>query len=320
MDKKKAYEILGIDCSPENTITPEEIKKHYRMKALQYHPDKNKSENAVAMFQQVHSAYDYLLNQQKSWRDVYDDDDNDNDDKHENYQKCLFSFLKGIFKRNHTGDSDIDIDIDENTTLLMTIIKKITSLCENKILEFLNKIEKTTLLRIYEIMGKYQDVLHFDEELIEKVKGIIASKFANDECIILNPLMEDLMENRLYRIILNEYQYIIPLWHHELVYESSFGEIIVRCLPVLEENIEITDNNDIHIRVAFPLDYIWDQTSIFVKLCENRYFEIQTKQLKMAKQQTVLFSNQGIPRLNTEYVFDVSKKGHVYIHVEITKN
>ena len=48
--------ILGL---PE-TATKKEIKRAYRKKAMQYHPDKNQSENAQEMFIQITEAYDYL--------------------------------------------------------------------------------------------------------------------------------------------------------------------------------------------------------------------------------------------------------------------
>lgn len=60
------YEVLGVSRS----ATPEEIKKSFRSKARQYHPDVNKSPDAEAMFKELGEAYEVLSDPQK--RQVYD--------------------------------------------------------------------------------------------------------------------------------------------------------------------------------------------------------------------------------------------------------
>ena len=56
------YEVLGVS----KTATDEEIKKAYRAKALQYHPDKNQG-NAAAeeMFKKINEAYSVLSDSKK---------------------------------------------------------------------------------------------------------------------------------------------------------------------------------------------------------------------------------------------------------------
>lgn len=63
MNVKEAREILNI---PENSeINEEIIKKHYRMMALKYHPDKNKTSESPSKFQEIHNAYEFLSNKKK---------------------------------------------------------------------------------------------------------------------------------------------------------------------------------------------------------------------------------------------------------------
>ena len=57
MEKRDYYEVLEV----EKTATVEEIKKAYRKKAIQYHPDKNPGDKtAEEKFKEAAEAYDVL--------------------------------------------------------------------------------------------------------------------------------------------------------------------------------------------------------------------------------------------------------------------
>lgn len=66
MTKRDFYDILGIS----KTSSLEEIKKAYRKKALEFHPDRNKAADAEAKFKEINEAYEVLSNPQK--RQTYD--------------------------------------------------------------------------------------------------------------------------------------------------------------------------------------------------------------------------------------------------------
>ena len=56
MAKRDYYDILGISRGSSG----EEVKKAFRMKALEYHPDRNKSPDAEEKFKEVNEAYHVL--------------------------------------------------------------------------------------------------------------------------------------------------------------------------------------------------------------------------------------------------------------------
>ncbi|KAF3932521.1 hypothetical protein ABW20_dc0101047 [Dactylellina cionopaga] len=82
--KQDFYTLLGVERNAE----PDEIKKAYRKKALELHPDKNVNnvEAATALFSEVQSAYEVLSDpQERAWYDSHREqilrDDGDNDDE-----------------------------------------------------------------------------------------------------------------------------------------------------------------------------------------------------------------------------------------------
>ncbi len=63
---KNFYEVLDVSKG----ASPDEIKKAYRKLALQWHPDRNKSEGANEKFKEINKAYEVLSDPKK--KEVYD--------------------------------------------------------------------------------------------------------------------------------------------------------------------------------------------------------------------------------------------------------
>jgi len=65
MSKRDYYEVLGVT----KEASAEEIKKAYRKKAIQYHPDKNPGDKvSEENFKEAAEAYEVLSNPEKKQR------------------------------------------------------------------------------------------------------------------------------------------------------------------------------------------------------------------------------------------------------------
>jgi hypothetical protein len=294
MNNTKAFENLQLDINRD--YSDEEIKRQYKKLALLYHPDKNKSPDASIKFQQIHESYEYLIR-----HDL--DNDSENIDR-TTYTYTLLSFLRNILNNKNTDQNGI----------IYIIIEQLTNTCEKKVLDLLSKLDKKILIKVGEIIK--MDAFHLSPEIINKIDEIIAEKQKNDEVIILNPTIDDLFENNLYRLTVNSFTYIVPLWHHELVYDNSGNDIYVNCNPVLEKRINIDNKNNLHVDIEYKIMDLWGKATVDVQI-GSRKFQINPQLLKLTRTQTVILANQGISKINTNDIYNVSKRGDVYLNIQI---
>lgn len=304
MNYENACKILGINNSMDITI--EVLKRQYKLKALQYHPDKNSSSDASERFQEINNAYQYLL---RHLEFIESDDDESGEEEGEyktGYRSVLYRFLKNIFISTAVGEKNI----------FYKIIEKISTTCEEKALDTLDKIDKEVLIKIHDILSRYKDAFHFSANFFNKVEEIIKSKVEGDECIILHPTIEDLYDNNLYRLKVDDKTYIIPLWHHELVYDHSGNDLYVKCRPVLDDNISIDEKNNIHKVLSYNIKDIW-ALEIIVFNIGSRRFSFHKSDLSLLENQTLILYNEGISRINTSEIYDISLKSNIILHVTL---
>ena len=305
MNYKRACEILHIQSDKLSLAT---LKRQYRVNALLYHPDKNHSADAKSKFLEVQEAYQYLLKY-----DDYSDDDLECSEPTQvnetvgldNYKGLLSSFIKNLV----VGEA--------NSQLFSIILNRISSVCEATALDTLNKLDKHTLIKIYEIIKKYRQSMHFGEGFIQKIGTIITNRTNADECIILNPTLDDLMKNNLYKLTVNKQTYIIPLWHNELVYDNSGNDIYIKCNPMLPDNIEIDDANNIKMNVSYKITDIWGVETLYITVGTHGIIPVVTAQLKFTANQTIIYANMGISRINVKDVYDITKKSDLHLNITL---
>ena len=166
---------------PEDTLlTMEEIKQKYRLKALQYHPDKNPSSDTVSKFQEINESYEYLMKYEG-----FMDDDNEYLESDESlYEKtpdCSGNLFYRLFMKNNYNNIlfsflHILLKDDETTRLFHTIIMRIKNLCQETALDTINSLNISTLKKIYVILKKYKEILHLQHDFLENIEKIILEK------------------------------------------------------------------------------------------------------------------------------------------------
>jgi hypothetical protein len=64
------------------------------------------------------------------------------------------------------------------------------------------------------------------------------------------------------------------------------------------------------------LEDAWTKDEIDIEI-GSRKFSIIRRNLKLVETQIVLLANCGISKINTDDIYNVSKKSDIYIHVEL---
>jgi hypothetical protein len=161
-----------------------------------------------------------------------------------------------------------------------------------------------------------KDVLHIPDILIDEMKRILIAKTSSDECIVLNPSLEDLMRDNLYKLVVNEQTYLIPLWHHELVYDNSGSDLYVKCNPILPDHVKIDEMNNLIVSLKYNISELLMLDSVNV-LVGGRELSFRPKELKVISRQQITFVGSGISRIKPKNVYDVTARGDVILDIEL---
>jgi hypothetical protein len=290
MNKKEAYKILQIDIT-ESIPTESDIKRQYHIMALKYHPDKNPSPDAIVHFIKIKEAYDLLLENPDC---TYHTENS--------YVDLLQIFLKNVWKKENQG------------SLFSIIIEKIVNYSEYKILELLERVDKTIIIAIYDVFSKYRDSFHYSEEFLEKIKDVLSKKIQQEEYIILNPSIDDLFDCNLYRMIVQDETYIVPLWQHELVYDNHGKDMYIECNPIVSDNISIDSENNIHMFSTYDIKDIWNKKTLDIYIGKQKFY-ILSETLLLKQNQIIILKQKGLPKPNLYDIYDISQKSDIYIYI-----
>ena len=299
MNCAEALDIMNINHSTinYNDITPEFLKKQYRKMALQHHPDKcGNTPDSNLKFQQIHEAYEVLQ------REIIKDDALDHSGEYV-YIDILQLFMKSVLQGKYND-------------IVLHIVNQIVIGCKQVSVHIFDNVDKENCMRIYRFLSLNRLMFHLSNDLLDNLREMVVKKYDNVQVYKLNPSIDDILDNNIYKLYVNNTLFLVPLWHNEVYFDCSGCEIIVICQPQLDECVTIDDDNNIHVTTNKEISNILnDKTNMTVKIGKKE-FVIPINELFIKRQQYYTLKNQGISHINPE-LDDITEKTDIIINVII---
>ncbi len=251
-NRDHACEILGI----QPKFTGDMLRKAYLRQALKYHPDKpggNKEK-----FQEIRQAFDYL-------------NDTDEEDINNDSSFKIESILKKCI-----GFFSPETDLDDK--FINTSLKNILINCENISVEIFKNLTFEKATTLYKYFYQYNEVFQLSPEVLYKMKQIIKEKAESTNILVLKSTIDDLLNNKIYKLEHQEHDYYIPLWHKRF----NINDILVLNEYELSDNIIIKDNNDIWIYKEIPLHTLFHDGDCEIFM-GSKAIKIQADTLKITQ-------------------------------------
>ena len=261
-----------------NKFTETELKKQYHLNALRYHPDKNPQ--TKEQFQEINAAF-HFLKENKNDRQTAADLD------YAHLVRCVTDFI---------------------------INKKFAN-------DYLNELDITTLTKIQAYINVYDTFFTVPEtkENIESLKKridtIIVSKQTKSEVITLNPILDDLFKEKVFKLQKGDTEYLVPLWHNVMYFDYKDVGLTVNCTPILPEHIDIDEHNNLVVRLTHSITDALKEDIPF-KICDKTFL-IKSESLFIKKMQPILFKEQGIPRINEKKFYNIEEISDVIVLLEL---
>ena len=198
--------------------------------------------------------------------------------------------------------------------LFNVILNKIAQTCEDKTLLFLRTVDNKILVNLFKLLTLYADVLHISADFLNEVKSMIKQ----DECIVLHPKLSDIMSDNLYKLTVDGKMYLIPLWHHKLIYDISGSDLYVVCSPILPENVLVGIDNDITVDLQYKISELFGRKEQWFSIGDIE-FKFNISDLRLTENNTIVLRNVGISRVNLDNIYDVSVRGDIIVNVELVQ-
>lgn len=310
MSKEKYISSKNILKLKNDCFTQSELKHAYIKIALKCHPDKNNcSEESNKQFQELKEAYEYMMTYTTDSNHYCNDYRNplftcDPEEERVGEEDRLYSFVTDLIKGKY---SNIIMDI----------------LCGIKIISLtvFEKMTKKQLSSIYNFLQTYKSTFFISEKLLQEIKEILEIKETKSElCYTISPSVTDLLEDKVYKLSLENKTYLIPLWHNEIYYEGATNEqeIVITCEPNIPDNMYIDNSNNLFVKISILLNSELLTNEKYSFFIGKKKYDLPVNELFITpKCQTIHLGDIGILKINETNVYDTSLRGNIFVIVEL---
>jgi DnaJ domain len=302
MDHRKAFDILEIEIDNCTKIDMNYLKRQYHKLALRNHPDKNGNTfDSNKKFQDINEAYYFLKKE-------IDDDHRGEDDPCEQCNEYT-DYVQMFFNEILNG---------KYTELFIKIIKDIV-MKTNISINLFEGLDRETSLNVYTFLSKYRSVFHLSQETLNLVKEIVTNKFGDVTVYTLNPSINDLFDNNIYKLYETDQLYLVPLWHRDVYFDSRIeesNEIIVLCHPQLPPGVTIDEENNLYTEITICVHELNIQDENIKLSLGRKQFEIPMSQLSMKREQVYRIKKQGVSKVKDD-LYDVTDKADIVVKLKL---
>ena len=323
MNYQKAIDILEIDVNniEFKSTSSAYIKRCYHKQALKYHPDKNgNTPESTERFKLINESYDFLKREDNI---LNNNNINQTDENTSVYKDILQLFLKGILDGKYS---------ESISTIIKEIILNFSEVKKMASLKMFDGLDKETTINIYNFLSKYRSLFHFSNEFLDKVKDIIIKKHDDIMVYVLNPSIDDLLNNNVYKLYVEDELYLVPLWHSEMYFDvkkkeieskdiKDIKEIIVLCDPELPKNITIDEDNNLYVEVNLnvaDISLFLSSSKLMKVFIGKKELDIPLCDLYIRDTQIYRIKNQGLTKIQEYDIYDISDKCDIIVKINMT--
>jgi DnaJ-class molecular chaperone len=155
-------------------------------------------------------------------------------------------------------------------------------------------------------------------KFINNIKIIIKNRIDETKnIIIIEPDIDNLLNNEIYKLNYNNETYYIPLWHNEIEYTDQDNNLlIVKVTPKLQKHIFIEDDNSIHVNITEKVNNLINH-KIYKVIIGKKTLELDITHLYIKNFQTICLKNKGCSKINYKDYYNIDEITDIFIHLTL---